>query len=719
MKRKLILAALIFTFIHIKVSAQVIDTVAQLSGLQAYTGNAGLVYVKDTLRGGLFFQSSSGTPNDGTVFSGTGGVFWNRSGVNGVYNVKWWGAKGDSITDDRTSIKNAIDYLGLIGGGTLYFPAATYNVAATSNTVITVGSNVTIQGSNRYKTKLVNNVTAAHAFFRVNGDNFHVTGLAFSSDLATTARGQIEIKQGNYINIDNCFFNGGIQGVQLNPDSNQTIRNVYISGNHFNRLRAAIVIGSKYDSVLHDSIDNVTIANNIIENGRLKSTDSSDYGDGIKTLKKCANINIVGNSISGNVRDGIDLFASGDRVNVQNNFIFNNGIKAIDIKSDVTHYPLSIFGYNGRLITINNNRFENNQSGIGITRDSAHGDYNYGIAITDNIFTGQPQNCINTNGRHILVSNNQFLFNGTGTQASYHVITMGNNTTFESVQNAQVINNTFINNGNSTTQPYAIYVGLYGADISIEQNKIINNSSLQNPYQKNGIYINEATSKIRLRGNTTDSLVTNYNIKATAGVDYEPVLVYDSAMSGSTWQIVGRSNSQIFAPTPLKIKGTNTGGLNQTVLQLFDAQGVRIGYIGDAIASAADSALRIASDAAEVILRTGGLDRLTVAKTGAVSVAGAITLGNGINLSPKVISGNYTILNSDNVIYINAINDSTTVNLPSATNGKAFIIKHFSGADSINIKPAGTNKIDNLPNYRLGPLQSVLLIAVDGIWGVN
>lgn len=559
MKFKLIVAIILFAFIHFKVNAQVIDTVRDIATLQAYAGNAGVVYVKDSLRGGLFSRTSSGMANGGTVFAGSGGAFWNRSGVNGVYNVKWWGAKGDSVTDDRASIQQAMNYLGQRNGGTLYFPEGIY-VLSNSNAV-TVGNNVTIYGHNRYKTKLYKIAkTRADAFFLVNGNNFHLTGLGFSADSATAARGLIEVVQGNHIKIDNCMFNGGFQGVQLNPGQSQTISNVELSGNYFNRIIAAITIGTT-DTITNDSIVNVTIINNLIENGRIKSCEIGLGGDGIKTLRKCHNINIIGNSISGNSRDGIDLFASGDRINVQNNFIFNNDIKGVDIKSDVPNYPFDKYGYNGRLITINNNHFEHNLAGIGISRNVNTGDYNYGIEIANNTFSYHQQNSINITGRHFLISNNQFLYNSTSDAASFHVINMGDNALTKSVQDALVSGNLFVNNGNTKTNPYAIYVGLYGANISIEQNKMTNDTTVKvsieqyqktkDPfrkdtclrpydtimdiaYQKSGIYINDITTAVRLRGNTMNNLQTPYTVNINAGVDFEPVFIYDTTSIAST-----------------------------------------------------------------------------------------------------------------------------------------------------------------------------------------
>lgn len=114
-----------------------LDLVASISGLKAFdtsnltTGDTLIVsgyYTEGDGGGGEFYWDSTSTDadNGGTIiipngFSGPGR--WLRK-IDKKVNVRWFGAKGDDISDDITAIQSTIDFAGV--GGIVYFSKGIY-----------------------------------------------------------------------------------------------------------------------------------------------------------------------------------------------------------------------------------------------------------------------------------------------------------------------------------------------------------------------------------------------------------------------------------------------------------------------------------------------------------------------------------------------------------------------------------------------------------------
>jgi hypothetical protein len=82
--------------------------------------------------GGVFYyDAGSGTASNGgtTLAPNAGGGRWKRA-YSGPVNVKWFGAKGDGVTDDTAAIQAALNFVYTTGGGIVFFPLGQYGTTA-------------------------------------------------------------------------------------------------------------------------------------------------------------------------------------------------------------------------------------------------------------------------------------------------------------------------------------------------------------------------------------------------------------------------------------------------------------------------------------------------------------------------------------------------------------------------------------------------------------
>lgn len=139
-----------------------------------------------------------------------------------IHNVKLYGAKGDSTSDDTAAIRSAIRAEGDVFDGTsksrvIYFPAGTYRITST----IEVPPNVVLRGAARFSTNLTGSTIqlgfdgVAVRLVRRNatpGSLFHLGGV---EDLAFTGRGAgataaarfIELGDSRAVNVSTGAWN--------------------------------------------------------------------------------------------------------------------------------------------------------------------------------------------------------------------------------------------------------------------------------------------------------------------------------------------------------------------------------------------------------------------------------------------------------------------------------------------------------------------------------
>lgn len=99
-------------------------------------------------------------PVSDQAITGTKPSDWNAAHVvEGVYDIKAYGATGNGSTDDHAAIQSAIDACAAAGGGIVHMPPGVYNTGTTGIGIS--GSNIILQGSGYLVTQLVYSGTGA------------------------------------------------------------------------------------------------------------------------------------------------------------------------------------------------------------------------------------------------------------------------------------------------------------------------------------------------------------------------------------------------------------------------------------------------------------------------------------------------------------------------------------------------------------------------------
>lgn len=128
---------------------------------------------------------------DDIIYKSINNVFYRRVLIKDTVNVKWFGAVGDSVTNDTLSFQKSVDFLSTIGGGKLLIPSGSYAVdhidfrtKAYSNIEI-IGNNSKLIGLTRARNTAADGIFAFEACVSNQSDdsnsikNIKISGLNF------------------------------------------------------------------------------------------------------------------------------------------------------------------------------------------------------------------------------------------------------------------------------------------------------------------------------------------------------------------------------------------------------------------------------------------------------------------------------------------------------------------------------------------------------------
>lgn len=236
----------------------VVDTVADFTALRAYSGTAPVVFVRKDGIGGFFKRVTGSWSDDGGITI-VGTYKFRRSAENlRMVNVKWFGAVGDSTTNDNTAIQAAVAFVKDSTNATLYFPAGKYRY--TSTITFYKPLNIAIEGDGMHNTYL----------FPVNVSGIYVrtdsSTLLYYGDYGVKEARDFQIRNLSLMRVGSNTFNGKIYGLDLRGGFNKKLENVgvrnYFASSGTGVGSVGIRLWQPYgtDATQHTIFDNVFIS---------------------------------------------------------------------------------------------------------------------------------------------------------------------------------------------------------------------------------------------------------------------------------------------------------------------------------------------------------------------------------------------------------------------------------------------------------------------------
>ena len=149
--------------------------------------------------------------------------------VDGVYNVKAYGAVGDGVTDDTAAISNAVAGCNAANGSTLLFPPGGEYVLSSDVTISCDRINVSCHGATII-------MPAAYSIIFSGSSDSRIAGATFVGDeeLSTYSDGDfnpcVHVLNSENISVDDVYITGRSGGVHLDHSDGCSVTGVRLDG---------------------------------------------------------------------------------------------------------------------------------------------------------------------------------------------------------------------------------------------------------------------------------------------------------------------------------------------------------------------------------------------------------------------------------------------------------------------------------------------------------
>lgn len=152
--------------------------------------------------------------------------------INGIFNVRNYGATGNGIVDDTPAVNAALDAAVAAGRGTVYFPAGKYLV---TDTITITDDNIYIAGDGMYLSVIYRTGDFGNTLEFIGDDatgtpvsNIGVRDIGFQSNGLTTSGAHILFDGATRVQCDGIFMLQGFEGMRCRALTAAHIDNWYL-----------------------------------------------------------------------------------------------------------------------------------------------------------------------------------------------------------------------------------------------------------------------------------------------------------------------------------------------------------------------------------------------------------------------------------------------------------------------------------------------------------
>lgn len=182
-------------------------------------------------------------------------------------SVKDFGAKGDGLAIDTTVVQAAVNRVGFLGGGEVYFPPGNYLI---DQPITSTLGNVSLRGAG--VASQITNTSSIGDLLHFAASQFGLRGLYLTQSSGTSSGCAVKLTTCGHVTVSNLTIDSHSFGVAMTSSSNVTIENTTIVGSLFDAAALPIKLTDSEAFVSGSNLVGGTLGSIAFYAGSLAST---------------------------------------------------------------------------------------------------------------------------------------------------------------------------------------------------------------------------------------------------------------------------------------------------------------------------------------------------------------------------------------------------------------------------------------------------------------